>query len=96
MDKAISKLTSIVEKLSERLEKVESTPAESKTKASFLVEKTLGGVQIEKRESVELEKAKSEFADLMRIRETNPERYALEKMSDRAFELKDKIARLSN
>lgn len=95
MDKAISKLTSVVEKLSERLEKVENTPAESKTKASFLVEKTLGGTQIEKQESVELVKAKSEFADLMKIRETNPERYALEKMSDRAFELKDRIARLS-
>lgn len=96
MDKAISKLTSYVEKLNERLEKVENTPAESKTKATYLVEKTLGGVQIEKQESVELAKAKSEFADLMRIRETNPERYALEKLSDRAFELKDRIARLSN
>lgn len=96
MDKAITKLTSIVEKLSERLERVENTPAEPKTKASFLVEKTLGGVQIQKQDSVELVKAREEFSELMKIRELNPERYALEKMSDRAFELRDRIAKLSN
>jgi HK97 family phage prohead protease len=95
LDTAISKLASVVEKFDERLRRVENTPAESKTKASFLVEKSLGGVVLEKEESVELKKAKEEFAELMKIRETNPERYAIEKMSERAFELRDRINSLS-
>jgi len=90
MDKAISKIADLLVKIDERLSKVENTPAETKTKATYLVEKSLGDVEV-KKVNPEIEKAQAELDELIKIRETNPDRYALENMSIRAFQLLDKI-----
>ena len=87
-DTQIAKVTSIVERLAERLAKVEAMAAPVKARPSYLVEK--GG----KPEGEEVEKKRARAAELESIRKSDIARYQREGMQEEALALFDELKEL--
>jgi len=90
MLKAFDRVVDYIGQLEDRIAKVEGEPKPIKTKASFLVAKGESTEAI----NPELVKAEAELADLVKIRDSDTDRYARENMSKQAFALMDRIKAL--
>ena len=86
----IAKVTSIVERLAERLAKVEAVAAPVKARPSYLVEK---GEVPESEEAAKLEKR---LEELTLIAKSDQERYQREGLQDEAFRVKDQLRKLQS
>jgi len=87
-DTQIAKVASIVEKLTERLAKVEAVAAPVKARPSYLVEK--GEVS----ESGEVAKLEKRLEELTKIAKNDQGRYQREGLQDESFSIKDKLRAL--
>lgn len=95
LDKAISKVVEILERHEEILAKVEKMPKGTKSKASYLVSKAIGGADTAET-SPELEKLQARANELAKIRETNLSKYETDNLAVEAIQVSDAIKALKN
>lgn len=93
VETALFKLTAIVERQQEVIAKFEKLPMAPKTKASFVVGKTIGEIEV-KETSGELAKAQARYDELGKIRVRDMKRYEAENMGLEATALLSTIRKL--
>lgn len=92
IEMSIAKVASVLEKLAQRIQSLENQPAQPKTRASFLVDKGAELVSLDE-SSVQKAKLEKRLGELMRIRDTDLNKYQSNYQSE-ALDTLDQLAKL--